>query len=119
MKWGIILLLLVTPLNALEIHGEFRVGSSLDEQAATKIRIDLVQAPVTLYGGWMTEFIVAPPWGYPLSDTYEVGVRLDWSRWFLDVNHFCEHAVWSEQKDWGSLQKQNRDQTTVSIGVRW
>ena len=119
-RWILLLALIVAPLGALEPHGEFRVGHVGKTSAAfTYVYLEFAQGPVTLYGSWRTQFEVDPPWGYPFSDTYEVGARLDWRGWFLDINHFCEHAVWSGQEDWGSLKGRNIDQTTISVGVRW
>ncbi len=121
MKWIWILLLLTSPLGALETHGEFRVGHDVDSlNAFTYVRIELVQAPMTLYGSWRTWFEFDFPTGHPFRDIYTVGLRLDWRNLFLDVNHFCNHPVYSVAlADRWQSNVWSEAITTVSIGVRW
>ncbi len=123
MKWFFLFLLLSMPLGALETHGEFRVGSDVSSaNSFTYVLLEFVQGPVTLYGSWRTwfEFDLDYASGYPFRDIYTVGVRLDWRNLFLDVNHFCNHPVYSpaledrwQSNVWGETM------TTISVGVRW
>ncbi len=121
MKWMLLFLLLSFPLGALEIHGEFQVGHDTESPLAfTYILLEVIQAPVTLYGSWRTWFEFDMPSGYPFRDIYTVGAELTWGNVFFDVNHFCNHAVYSpalaerwQSNVWGETI------TTVSIGVRW
>lgn len=123
MKW-VFFLMLSMPLGALETHGEFRVGHDTESpNAFAYVRLEITQAPITLYGSWRTWFeydLVPPLTGHPFRDIYEVGARLDWRNLFFDVNHFCNHAVYSaaladqwRSNVWGEAI------TTISAGVRW
>ena len=115
----LLLFLIAAPLGALEVHGEFQAGySPQDELSFTEIRLEFVQGPVTLYGGWQTWFDLDLPRAIPYRDIYDVGARIDWRDLFLDINHACDHPVWSGQKDWLS-QKWVDVTTTISLGVRW
>ena len=121
MKWFFLFLLISAPLTAIETHGEFRVGHDADSaNAFTYVRLELVQAPVTLYGSWRTWFEFDPPTGHPFRDIYTVGAEIAWSNLFLDVNHFCNHPVWSfALKDRWQSNVWSEAITTVSVGVRW
>jgi len=120
MRWmALIFLLLSSPLTAMDVHGEFRVGRDLQEPLAfTYLRLEVPVSLFTAYGSWHTWFEFDLPEAYPFRDIYEVGVRLDWRNLFLDVNHFCNHGVFSDETDWRN-QKWVEVITTVSVGVRW
>ena len=121
MKWALLFLLVSARLFPVDIHGEFQVGSSVEEPVAfTYIRLEVIQSPVTLYGSWRTWFELDLPSGYPFRDIYEAGLRIDWSNLFLDVNHFCNHPVWSQgdYSEWLN-NKWGETITTISVGVRW
>ncbi len=122
MKWFWMLFLVVAPLGALETHGEFRAGHDVEKTsvAFTLIRLEVTQAPVTLYGSVRTWFWFDFPGGRPFRNIYDVGARVDWKNLFLDVNHFCNHPVYSEMKRYEWLNNiWGETITTVSIGVRW
>ncbi len=121
MKWFFLFLLLSMPLGALETHGEFRVGRDVESPLAfTYILIEVTQAPVTLYGSWRTWFEFDPPSGYPFRDIYTVGAEIVRGIVFFNIEHFCNHPVYSpaledrwQSNIWGETI------TTISIGVRW
>lgn len=121
MRWVILFLLIAVSVSALDVHGEFRAGrSTRNPTAFSYVRLEFVQVPVTLYGGWRTWFMLRPPSGYPFRDIYDAGLRFDWRNLFVDMNHFCNHAVWSPALEekwlsnvWGETI------TTISVGVRW
>ena len=116
---GLFLLLLATSLGALEIHGEFQVGRAVEEPLAfTYLRLELPVSLVTLYGSWRTWSEVEIPEAYPFRDIYEIGVEVAWRDLFFDLNHFCNHGVFSDETGWRS-QKWGEVITTVSAGVRW
>ncbi len=116
----ILFLSLSTAANAIEVHGEFHAGYSPQKELSfTEIRIEFVMlSVVTLYGGWQTWFDLDLPRAIPYRDIYDVGARIDWRDLFLDINHACDHPVWSGQQDWLS-QKWVDVTTTISLGVRW
>ena len=125
MKKAIIGLMLFLALSgfALDVGGEFRIGHDTGSPLAfTHILIELIQEPFILYGGWRTwmEFSSLFDYKYPFRDIYEIGIKVGWENWFVDLNHFCNHPVWVKQLNeewldnmWGEAL------TTVSIGVRW
>lgn len=117
----LVLLLAASPLMAIDVHGEFQAGHSVEDTAAfTDIRLELVQASVTLYGGIRTWYWLDLPGGRPFRNIYDIGARLSWDVLFLDVNHFCNHPVFSEMPRYEWLnQKWGETITTVSVGVRW
>lgn len=119
MRWVLIFLLLSSPLIAMDLHGEFQVGRDLSEPLAfTYLRLELPLSLVTLYGSWRTWFEFDLPKAYPFRDIYEVGVEVIWRDLFFDLNHFCNHGVFSDETDWRN-QKWGEAITTVSVGVRW
>ena len=121
MKWILLFLLITAPLVALETHGEFRAGHDVESPTAfTYIRLEVVQAPITLYGSWRTWFEFDPPTGNPFRDIYTVSAEIAWGDLFLDLNHFCNHPVLSRAlvRQWNS-NVWEESITTISVGVRW
>lgn len=119
MKWIFILLLTAAPLGAFEVHGEFQAGHDIESQLSyTYIRLELVEAPIMLYGGWRTWFEFDLASGYPFRDIYEVGARFSWRNLFLDINSFCNHPVLYQEAGWRS-NIWGENITTVSVGIRW
>ncbi len=117
----LILLLTAAPVVALETHGQFQAGRSVEDSTAfTYLQIEIVQSIVTLYGGIRTWFWLDLPAARPFRNIYDIGARLSIGSLFLDLNHFCNHPVWSEMEryEWYS-QKWGETITTISVGVRW
>lgn len=120
-RYIIVLLFCCASTFAIEPHGEFHVGVEPESNNAyTYVLLEFVQGPVMLYGSWRTWFEFNFPSAYPFRDIYTVGARVNWNNVFLDIQHFCNHPVWSrqERKEWLN-NKWSETITTVSVGVRW
>jgi len=115
--------LLTIPITAfsLEIHGSTGAGyDTSTEVYFTNIEIEMLPLSVlVIFGGWETDFLFSVPdlAGYPVLDTYTVGIRLLLRSFWAEVEHGCSHPVWSNiagyRFDGAAVW------TRFSAGVRW
>ncbi len=128
MKW-ILVLLFIPSLCFAEINGEFRIGKDLrDDVAFTQIELsynfDIWQINIMPYGSITSWFFI--DWEKiiggqsPFRVIYEAGLRSTVGIFFVDLNHFCNHAVYASysRNDWYNMRWSDA-LTTLSIGIEW
>ncbi len=117
----LILLLSCTFCYSLDIHGEFQVGHDVESpNAFAYVYLEVTQTPAMLYGSWRTWFELESLWGTPFRDIYELGLQLSWRSLFVDLNHFCNHPVWSRSNQSSWLDNRwGQAITVLSIGMKW
>ncbi|GAH69176.1 unnamed protein product, partial [marine sediment metagenome] len=118
----ILILLFVSSMIFAEIHGSISIAKHLQEpNANVNIKLnysfDIFIFNMKFYGSWLTWFCFKDSlWAYPFRDIYEIGARVQYKVFFVDMNHFCNHAVYhGDNKRWYS-NKWGEDLTTISLG---
>lgn len=124
-KWILIFLLVSCPLCA-EVHGYLQLDKAVDSQIAiaeTEVQLWLGKGDLKneLYGGWQTWLLSNNLRGYPFRDMYWLGNRLHYKRYYLEINHYCVHEVYSVYNDPDIINTylDKESLTTVGIGVQW
>jgi len=121
-----ILLVFVNTYLKAEIHGHFEIGKTIEnEWAKTEIELQwwigkgIIKNE--LYGGWQTWFIPHNLRGAPFKDVYFLGDRIHFRNFYLELEHFCNHPVYSYyNRSWWNDNISNKGSlTTVSIGIKW
>ena len=135
-EWAILLVVLffviffmvfaITSLYPAEIHGFFRFGKTLENDwavAELEMSFDhnIWRFENSLYGGWETWMVYGGKSSYPFKDIYHVGYRAVYKPIYVEIEHFCNHPVYSTYNaDWWNVnQRSGNALTTVSIGVEW
>jgi len=124
---SIMLLLILVPISLYaEICGHFVVGNVIEnEWAYAEIEIQWWIGKGSLknelYGGWQTWFIPHDLRGTPFKDVYFLGDRIYFKNFYIELEHFCNHPVYSYyNRSWWNNNISNRGSlTTISIGVEW
>ena len=123
----IILILLFLPVSAIaETHGFFEFEKALEnDYAKAEIQLELHhniwRFENTLYGGWETWFVLHDLKGAPFCSIYHMGYQIMYKPFYLEIEHFCNHPVYSTyNRDWwGSNFRNSQKLTTVGIGIKW
>ncbi len=131
MKYKIFLIIILflcfpTLIFSGELHGDFKIGKSLEFDIAfaainISYEIEFSIMKLMIYGGWLTWFELTDSFlsNKPFRDIYSVGSRLYIYNLFIDINHFCNHPVFS---GFGTTWNKNiwgENLSTVSIGIEW
>jgi len=126
-----ILLLFISSLCFSEIHGSFEIGKDLvheENQGYIKIDlqydIDIWKFEIMPYGSWtswvfLDDIFKEQQLGL-FRDVYEFGLKLTLEPFYVDLNHYCNHAVYTtySQKNWLDMRWQDA-MTTLSVGIEW
>ena len=108
-----------------ELHGDFKFGKTLEnEWAVAELQLELHHSiwrfDNVLYGGWETWMIYSFR-SKPFKDIYSIGYRVGYNRFYAEIEHFCNHPVYSTYNAswWEANRRSGNALTTVSIGVKW
>lgn len=128
-----ILIFLFIPLLCFaEIHGSFEIGKDLtheENQGFIKFDLqydfDVWALNIMPYGSTTSWFFLDdyfkkwPELGL-FRNIYEFGLRLTIEPFYADLNHYCNHAVYTSynQDNWLDMRWQD-SLTTLSIGIEW
>ena len=109
-----------------ELHGYFEFGKTLETTEAVakfelQLHSDIWRFHNELYGGtevWMKYGGIS---SYPFKDIYFLGDRIRFEPFYIEIEHFCNHPVYSKYNhEWWIRNKYSGNTlTTVSIGVYW
>ncbi len=111
-----------------ELHGKFQIGHNLEDTVAfTQIKLsydfDIWEINTMLYGSITTWFMA--DWERmfnqsPFRNIYEGGLKNTVGIFFIDLNYFCNHAVYAtySKNDWYDMRWSDA-MTTLSFGVEW
>ena len=109
-----------------EIHGNVEFGQATETQDCFTILniaydFDLWVFKNSIYGGiecWFTPYDFK---GYPFLDIYKIGYTISYGIFYIDLYHWCSHAVYSDQTwdEWKENLKLSHAMSTVAIGVRF
>lgn len=128
MKHILTLLLLIPHIVYGSTYVNFSTGRGLDEGNKNKAYAEVLlkqsfrikKFDNYIYGGWRTWFKTdGLTEGYqPYRDIYTIGYKLKRSIFFVDLKHYCGHAVWSggDKQEWLNDAK-NDKMTVFSIGI--
>ncbi len=126
MKKTIVLILLFCAITLFaDIHGEVKAGKALEIDAGfTEITIqydfEFDKSILTFSGSWLTWFQFTDKiiLFAPFQDIYSVGAEYKINNMFFNINHFCNHPVYS---GYGILEdlKRGENLTTISAGIKW
>lgn len=124
----IILFILCALSSYSEIHGVFQMGHDLRKDVAfTRFEVqydfDIWKINIMPYGSITTWF--KSDWESlfnqsPFRNIYEAGLKSTIGILFVDLNHFCNHAVYASysKKNWYDMRWAD-SLTTLSIGLQW
>jgi len=122
----VILMFVIAVPGFAEIHGFFEFGKALEnDYAKAEIQLELHhniwRFENTLYGGWETWFVLHDLKGAPFCSIYHMGYQIMYKPFYLEIEHFCNHPVYSTYNTdwWGSNFRNSQKLTTIGIGIKW
>ena len=122
----IFLIVTVYEGEAAELHGYFEFGKTLETtEAVAKLELQLHHDVWffhnEVYGGWETWMKFGGLSDYPYKDIYFIGDRIRYKPFYIEIEHFCNHPVYSKYNHewWRKNERSGNALTTVSIGVEW
>ena len=122
----IIMIVSVYTAEGAEIHGYLELGKAIENDwAVMEVQLELHHSiwifDNICFGGWETWVIYGGKSNYPFKDIYNVGYRIGYKIFYAEIEHYCNHPVYSTYNaDWWNVnQRSGNALTTVSIGVEW
>lgn len=87
---------------AAEIHGNAEFGQATETQDCfatlnLSFDFDLLVFRNSIYGGFECWFTPYDFTGYPFLDIYKIGYTVNYDMFYIDLSHWCSHAVYSNQ----------------------
>ena len=128
----ILVFLFISSLAFAEMHGALEIGKDLThEENQGYIKIDLqydldIWALNIMPYGSFTSWVFLNDYfktGFEFGlfrNIYEFGIRLSVEPFYADLNHYCNHAVYTtyNKDNWLDMRWQD-SLTTLSIGIEW
>ena len=121
----VIVFFMITAMLFADIHGEVKAGKAIEQdiifaEITIEYDFEFEKSILSLYASWLSWFQCTDQFMFfaPYQIIYSVGTEYGINNMFIDVNHFCNHPVYS---GYGILEdlKRGENLTTISAGIKW